>query len=188
METIFFDVDGVILDFTGPFSIFWNEGIKNNIWKGINISSNPHTWSFGLDVKDPHFIEALKIFHEVHEDLPLLNCEVKEVMDQLHNKFFIELVTSYPHLNKRIKNLLFHNIPYDKLSCDVNDKVSYIQKSGSKVVAIFEDGPHHIDKYLSYYPGKIWAPNQWNYLIDYKQNPKIIFYDNPKDWLKLLNY
>lgn len=61
------------------------------------------------------------------------------------------MVTAYPHEQRRIANLLHHKLPYDKLTCGAHDKITHIQnreREGAQVVAIFEDGPHNLDKYL----------------------------------------
>ena len=187
-RAIFLDVDGVILNFAAPLADYWNEGLKLNKWKGTPISGNPTSWSFGLDPMKDDMSElnrAIDIFHEDHEHLPLMHDNICEVLCELSNNYHIELVSSYPDLNKRIDNLLHHDIPYDKLNCNINDKLGFIQSTNKEVVAIFEDGPHHIIKYLPHYPGKIWAPNNWEYLKPFKSDDRIIFYDDPSEWIRL---
>lgn len=47
------------------------------------------------------------------------------------------------------RNLLHHSLQCNKLVCKVNDKLEHIKESenqGANVIAIFEDGSHHIDK------------------------------------------
>lgn len=191
--TLFYDVDGVLLDFTGPFAEYWNKGVDQGCWVGEPISVNPETWCFGYkpDVDDmTELYRVMYIFHEVHEHLPLMHEEIIQVLEVLKSKYTIELVTAYPNETKRVSNLLYHKLPYDKVVCNVKDKLSYIQdreKDGATVVAIFEDGPHHLDKLLPLYSGRIWAPNHWNYLDRFKGDSRIKFYDNPWEWMELNN-
>jgi hypothetical protein len=61
------------------------------------------------------------------------------------------MVSSYTNITKRIENLLFHDLKYHSLICSVNDKLSYVknlEKDNHNIVAIFEDGPHHIERYI----------------------------------------
>ncbi len=46
--SLFFDVDGVLLDYTKSFSEFWNQALLENRWSGIPIGSNPLTWRMGF--------------------------------------------------------------------------------------------------------------------------------------------
>lgn len=189
-ETLYYDVDGVLLDFCGPFADFWNKGAEEKLWKGDNIEKNPLTWNFGLnyDIKDT--AEALDEFHRIHEHLPVMHEDLPSILDKLKCKYRIELVTAYPNENKRIKNLLHHNLPYDKLTCGVTDKLSYIKEcesNGATVVAIFEDGPHHLEAFLPHYANKIWAPRCWKYLAPYENDSRIRLYETPHEWMTLLN-
>lgn len=190
-KTLYYDVDGVLLDFTGPFVNFWNEGLKQNLWTGNVFSNNPDTWAFGLrngidDMKELN--RVLDIFHKSHDHLPILHPDIAEILSDLKTRHRIELVTAYPDAKKRLDNLLHHELSFDVLSCNVNDKVTHVRKSeqqGNEVVAIFEDGPHHLDKFLPHYPGKLWAPSQWKYLESYKNDSRIRFYDSPHEWKEL---
>jgi len=182
-KTIYFDIDGIILNFAGPFATFWN----NNGYK--QISDNPSDWTFGIDLNNDNLKNALELFHKIHEHLPLMDPDIPQILKQLQKAYRIELVTSYPHVDKRIENLLFHDIACDKLICDISDKLSYVkgcEDNGSIIIAIFEDSPSHLDKYLPHYSGKLWAPHYWNYLQDYKQCNGIQFYHSCFEWLKLL--
>jgi len=191
-ETLYFDVDGVLLDFNILFTRFWNNGLKENLWKGKPISDNPTTWSFGFHKDTDDMTElkrAMNIFHHTHNVLPLMHPDIVNVLTKLKSKYTIELVSSYPNEQKRLDDLLCHEIPYDKLTCKVDNKLNHIQnceRNGSVVVAIFEDGPHHLEKFLPHYAGKIWAPNHWNYLNNFKQDPRIRFYNDPNEWITAL--
>lgn len=187
--TLYFDVDGVLLNFSEPFAEFWNKGLDQGLWKGNIIEGNHMTWNFG-DVNDMQDIKGgLDLFHQEHDHLPLMHEDIVSTLHELHIKYRIELITSYPNEKRRIENLARYNIPYDKLSCNVKDKLEYIQNAeaeGVNVVAIFEDGPHHLDMLLPKYGGKIWTPEYWNYLRPYYEDTRIHFYDSPHEWKKLL--
>jgi hypothetical protein len=192
MNTLYFDVDGVLLDFNGPFVEYWNDGLKKNYWIGDEFVKNPTTWSFGLnkDVDNmSQLLKAIKEFDKSSNLLPLIDKDIPNILSQLQKKYRIELVSSYPHVNHRITNLDYHNIPYDKLSCNVIDKLDYVSKTeklGYSVVAIFDDAPHHIDNYLKQYEYKIWAPQYFNYLQPYSTNDKVKLYSSCQEWLNLL--
>lgn len=191
-KTIYFDVDGVILDFTGPFSKFWNTGLQEKCWIGNVFSDNPDTWAFGLRPgidDETELNKALHEFHQTHDHLPLLHPDIVTIMSELKQQYKIELVTAYPNAQKRLGNLMHHNLPYDVLSCGIIDKAAHIQareREGDIVVAIFEDAPHHLGRYLPHYSDKLWAPSHWNYLSHMKDNKRIRFYDSPREWKELL--
>ena len=192
MNTLYFDVDGVLFDFNQPFVDYWNDGLTKNYWIGDNFVKNPTTWSFGLN-KDidnmSQLHKAIKAFDESNTLLPLTNKDIPHILSKLKQKYRIELVTSYPRINHRITNLVYHNIKYDKLSCNITDKLDYVSKSenlGYNVIAIFEDAPHHIDNYLKQYPYKVWAPQEFNYLKHYSTNDKVKLYSSCQEWLSLL--
>jgi len=190
-QTLFLDVDGVLLDFTGPFADFWNRGLQLNRWIGEPIDNNPKTWSFGYcrGIDDMSEIDrANASFNDEHDHLPLIHPDISEILSDLQNRFTIELVTAYPNQEKRVSNLLHHQLPFDKITCDVHNKLGHIQeseKNGSIVVAIFEDGPHHLEKMMPHYGGKIWAPSRWNYLKPLMTDERIRFYDSPYEWKQL---
>jgi hypothetical protein len=192
MNTLYFDVDGILLDFNGPFVEFWNYGLVRNYWIGDEFVKNSTTWSFGLNKDTDNMSQlhkAIKEFDKSNTLLPLINKDIPYILSKLREKYRIELVTSYPHINHRIKNLNYHKIPYDKLTCNVINKLDYISNSenlGYNVVAIFEDAPHHIDNYLTKYPFKIWAPQEFNYLKHYLTNDKVKLYSSCQEWLSLL--
>lgn len=190
-KTLFYDVDGVLLDFTGPFINYWNESLLESKWKGKQLDKNPETWAFGLyhdkdDMKEIN--RALAEFHVIHDHLPMMHEDIVSILTELKSKYIIELVSAYPDQKKRIENLAFHNIPYDKLVCNVNNKLDYIrgrEHEGVEVIAIFEDAPHHLNSFLPFYFNKIWAPNYWNYLHPYKNETKIKLYNTPHEWKNL---
>lgn len=191
-QTIFFDVDGIILNYNRAFADFWNQGLIDNKWPGNPIDANPTTWYFGLDpAKDDmtHHEIAIQLFHETHDHLDLVHENIAHNMKLLSQYYIIEIITAYPDHNRRVANLLHHNIPYTHITCDIYDKLAHIKArelEGVHVVAIFEDGPHHLEKYLPEYGGKIWAPRLWNYLDSFKSNEEIRWYDCPEEWLSIL--
>lgn len=186
--SLFFDVDGVILDYSLAFANFWNSR-----WPSRPIDRNPTTWYFGLDPNVDDMTQheaAIRLFHETHGHLDLVHETIAENMRLLSEQYTIEIVTAYPDYHRRVSNLLHHEIPYTHIACDVHDKLGYIaarEAAGVDVVAIFEDGPHHLEKYLPHYSGKIWAPNMWKYLDSFKSRDGIRWYDAPEDWLSLLS-
>lgn len=191
MKTIFFDIDGVLLDFSGPFVEYWNNGLKQNLWKGKELERNNDTWAFGYragidDMTDLN--RALKSFHDIHEHLPVIHDDISPILSELKGKYKIHMVTAYPNIIKRIDNLAHHDLPYDSLTCGVKNKLAHIQEKeheGHEVVAIIEDGPQHLEMLLPHYPNKLWAPREWNYLNDLKHDTRINFYDSPTEWLKI---
>lgn len=165
--TLYYDVDGILLDFVGPFVEYWNEGLKKKKWNGKLFDKNPETWTFGLRNGIDDMSEMNKAIEEFHDYLPVMHGDISKILKELKSRYRIELITAYPDESKRIENLRNHNIPYDKLTCNINDKLSYIQereKFGDQVVAIFEDGPYHLERFLPYYGNKLWAPNYWNHI------------------------
>lgn len=186
--TLFFDVDGVILDFNVEFVKLWNAGVDSGKWVEHHFSANPTTWAFGLDPKKDdltHLNQALDLFHADHEHLPLVHETIPAMIQRLKTFFEIVLVTSYPNESKRIENLALHKIYYDRLVCNVKDKVAFIKQAkqdGFYPEAIFEDGPHHLDGLVKEYPGMIWTPGHWNYLEKYKGDNRIRFYQSPAEW------
>ena len=191
-DTLYFDVDGVLFDFNNPFVDFWNDGLKLHLWTGNTFVYNPTTWSFGMDEnKDDmsQFYKAIELFDNSNKMLPLIHKDIPHILRLLARKYTIELVTSYPHRLPRIYNLNYHDIVYDKLSCNISNKLKYVKEQetyGSNVVAIFEDAPHHIDNYLKHYPNKIWIPQNFNYLKDYTNDIRLKLYSTADDWLVLL--
>lgn len=190
--TLYYDVDGVLLDFTGPFVDYWNAGLEGRLWIGSKLEKNPNTWNFGLkygvdDMKEVN--KALDEFHRIHDHLPIMHKDIPNILNELKSIYKIELVTAYPDEKKRIENLLHHNLPYDRLICNINDKLSHIKESennGAEVVAIFEDGPHHLNKLLTYYDNKVWAPGCWKYLEPYKNDSRVRLYETPHEWKTLV--
>jgi len=190
LQTIIFDTDGILLEFSRKFADWFNLHVIEGRWESSLLQGNPETWRFGFTHDEPAPIleHALQIFIDEHDHLPLLHPDIPSILHQLHDRYHIEIVSAYPHTHKRIANFLHHNMPYDVMACGIHDKVSYIQRriqEGLEVVAIFEDGPHHIDKMIPIFGGKLWAPNEWNYLKSYKSSPHIRFYDDPSEWLSL---
>lgn len=190
MNTVFVDVDGVLLDYNKPFVKHWNEGIDSGLYTGAHIMHNPVTWTFGLTQDDDQseLDRATMIFHDTHTPLPLLHPGVVDGLRHLYSKYNVEILSSYPDLDKRKHNLDLHNLVYHNINCNIQDKLSHINAhvaQGNNVVCIIEDGPHHIDKLLPEYAGKVWSPNMWNYLKDYLSDPRIRFYSNPVEWCRL---
>lgn len=187
-ETIYYDVDGILLNYTKSFAKYWNEEIENGRQIGSKIDHNPLNWSFTNGKSETEKIaidNAIDDFHENHDHLPLMHPDIPEILNGMMNKYTIELVSSYPNIYKRLDNLNYHNIPYHRMACNVKNKLKHIQESerkGSKVIAIFEDGPHHIDAIIPHYSGKVWIPQHWNYLKYLEKEPRIKFYNNPHEW------
>jgi len=192
MDTLYFDVDGVLFDFNEPFVEFWNSGLVKNYWIGGEFVKNPTTWSFGLDKEIDNLSQLHKAIREFDKSnylLPLIDKDIPYILGKLKQKYRIELVTSYPYVSHRINNLQYHKIPYDKLTCNITNKLDYVSNSenlGYNVVAIFEDAPHHIDNYLTQYPFKIWVPKEFNYLKHYSTNNQVKLYSTCQEWLTLL--
>lgn len=192
---IIFDVDGVILDFSGPFSVFWNKGLLEGRWEGVRFEANPKTWRMGLEEHDDRseLDRAIAIFYKEHDHLPLLNPMIPEVFRVLRSRDFeIDLVTAYPDEAKRIANLQHHEVPYDNLICDVHDKAAHVKallSQGATISAVVEDGPHHLQRYLTHFefPLKIYAPYRWNYLQPLHGHPHIYFYEKETDWFRIMN-
>ncbi|CAH6419695.1 Hypothetical protein HVR_LOCUS771 [uncultured virus] len=191
VEAIYFDVDGVLLDFSSPFANYWNQGLEEKRWNGNLVSDNPNTWSFGYRPGIDDMTElnkAIGSFHEAHEHLPVIHGDIPAILKELQNRYHIILVSAYPDEEKRIANLEHHGISYDIIACNIHNKLEYIQekeKEGFSVIAIFEDGPHHIEKLLLHYGGKIWSPAYWNYLSGMKDDKRIRFYETPHEWKDL---
>lgn len=191
-KVLIFDVDGIILDYNTDFVKFWDQGLKEGKWSGPPLDGNPTTWTFGFTEEDDQteLDKAIWEFHDIHEPLPLLHDNIKQCLRIMAITYDIVLVSSYPDVEKRKRDLLFHDLFYHTLVCNVKNKVEYIKSMedrGREIVAIFEDGPHHIDTMLPRFFGKIWAPRYWNYLKKYQtvNNTGIRFYSDPIEWLSL---
>lgn len=190
-ETLYFDVDGVLLDFNAPFIAYWHNHYE--------VELNAEIWTFGyydykFSIHEADRLKAARIgqafdnFNLISDPLPLMHKDIPSILTELKSRYFIELVTGYPDEKKRIADLNHHNILYDKLSCGVHDKLSYIkscEERGAIVAGIFEDGPNHLEKFSSIYSNRIWAPRCWSYLKSYENHPDIRLYHSPCEWREL---
>ncbi len=83
----------------------------------------------------------MKLFLDTHEHLPLLDNNTADNINVLNKYYNVELISAYPHLSKRVENLLYHDINYHKLICDIHNKADYVlsqEKIGIDVVAILK--------------------------------------------------
>lgn len=187
-QTLYYDVDGVLLNFSRSFSEHWNEGITQGKWNGPIIHENSDCWYLhgtGPIHEQNAIDRQVEVFHQTHEPLPLMHQDIPLILKELSNQYVIQLVTAYPHLDRRIANLALHDLKYHRITCNVTDKLAHIQareREGWPVKAIFEDGPHHLEKLLSHYGGKVWAPRCWNYLRHLHTDPRVRLYDHPMEW------
>jgi hypothetical protein len=191
-QTICFDGDGVILDFSGPFSRFWNEGLASGRWEGITIDANPKQWRFRENQPFPEEVDrAMTLFFEEHDPLPLLDPNICSILRELGQQYSLELVSAYPSPIKRQENLSMWGISFDVLSCGISDKLEYIRQreaEGIEIVAFFEDGPHYIVDMIEHFkePHVVWSPRQWNYLSHLYDHSHIRFYQEASEWMTLL--
>lgn len=194
-EIIIFDADGVLVDFSKAFAAYYNERVRSGVYQGRFVDENPNTWSMGLTDQDDRtqLDAAIEAFYHDHDHLPLMHESIPGVMAELQKHFRIEVVTAYPLREKRIANFIEHNIPFDTLHCDVHNKLEYALKrlkEGYRIVAIMEDGPHHISRYLSHEDtsSQIWIPSRWNYLSHLRDHPKLRPYYQETEWLDLIPF
>lgn len=185
-STIYFDIDGIILNFNLAFAQFWNEGLKSRKWRGHELIENPSNWDLGIGLNSAEIDLAINEFYETHDPLPLIDPNIPTVINKLKLTYNIVFVSSYPNREKRIRDLAYHGIEYDELHTNIHDKLSfYIKNQNVNVVAIFEDGPHHIRSLLPFYANLIWSPVYWNYLQPYHKHHSIIFYKSVDEWLNI---
>lgn len=185
-STIYFDIDGIILDFNLAFVQFWNEGLKSAKWKGHELFENPTNWDLGTGLNPVEIDLAMNTFYETHDHLPLMDANIPTILNKLRLQYYIVFVSGYPNHEKRVRDLAYHKIEYDELHTNIHDKLSfYIKNQNVTVAAIFEDAPHHIRSLLSFYPNLIWSPAQWNYLQPYHNHHSIVFYKSVDEWLKI---
>jgi hypothetical protein len=110
-ETLYYDVDGVLLNFAGPFSQHWNHGVTQGRFMGPLIPENSECWYIhGTGpLEEQQAIDAeIEAFHHTHEPFPLMHEDITTVLNRLSTQYVIELVTAYPHLDRRIANLALH--------------------------------------------------------------------------------
>ena len=101
--TLYYDIDRILLDFTGPFANYWNAGLKQkNRWTGNPVSDNPITWSFGYCPGINDMTELNRAIDLFHEQLPIMDSRIPNILNDLKNKYKIILVSSYPNTDKRI--------------------------------------------------------------------------------------
>lgn len=172
MGTLYFDIDGVLLDWNTAFADFWNAKHPEE-----SIGNNPLTWG-----GNPEHREAIYEFCATPIFLPLLDSKIPEIMHQLHRQYRIEILTGGSNYEHRTANLQRYNIPFDQLTCDTHNKIDRIVNP----VAIFEDCPRHLDLMSETYPDRVWAPYQWHYVRPYASHPGIKLYGSPTEWLSLL--
>lgn len=190
-DTLYYDVDGVLLNFAGPFAQHWNAGVEEGRFTGSTIVENSDCWYLhGTGpLEEQQAIDAeIEVFHCTHAPLPLMHEDIVSHLTHLSTKYVIELVTAYPHLERRMANLALHGLPFHRITCNVSDKLAHIQAreaAGYPVKAIFEDGPHHLAKLLPHYGGKIWAPKYWKYLTHLQGDQRVRLYEHPREWQAL---
>lgn len=170
MGTLYFDIDGVLLDWNTAFADYWNAKHPE-----ASIGNNPLNWGY-----NPEHRDMIYEFCGSSSVLPLLDPRIPEVMHQLHAKYRIEILTGGSSFEHRAANLQRYNIPFDQLTCEAHNKIDRIHNP----VAIFEDCPRHLDFMIAAYPDRVWAPQQWHYVRSYADRVKL--YGSPIEWLSLL--
>jgi HAD superfamily hydrolase (TIGR01509 family) len=177
-DTIVFDVDNVLLNFSKTFSEWFNN--KNTNFP--QLSSNPDDYHFGYK-KNTIFKKYITEFIINGVMIQLLEKDIPEIMQQLHKKYNIILLTAYPNLSARRKNLEKLNIPYDQLIFAFpNAKPTVIKKMNLNPIAVFEDRPSTI-RLLIKAGIPTYVPNYWNYIKNEEWND-IYLYDNLTNLLK----
>lgn len=180
-KTIVVDIDGVILNFTKPFSNWWN---RNN-YDARKLPENPHDWQF--DHPDLKLVlKGIEEFAKTHEPYDLMEPKIPEYLTELKKKYIVHLVTAFPERHKefRIANLALHKIPYDKLTFADGHKIDLIKEIHP--VALVEDSPKNIMDFVEHgYP--VYVPHHWNYTKNLKHE-LITFYEKWEDLVDLIDH
>jgi FMN phosphatase YigB (HAD superfamily) len=179
-ETIIFDVDNVLLDFSKTFSIWLNK--KNTKYPKLSFNPNDYHHGYKNNLEFKNYI-AQFILEGVM--MPPLEKDIPQIIQKLHKKYNIILLTAYPNMAARKANLKKLNIIYDKLVFAYpNVKPSVIKKMKWDPIAVFEDRPSTI-KLLSKAGFLTFVPYRWNYIRNEDwTGHKLIFYNKLTDTLK----
>jgi len=185
--TIVFDVDGVILNFCKPFSIWWNKRYlceRNHV-----CPENPSAWNMeyvdkvnpekSADIINDSILEFLK----EKPMFPLMEETVASTLKSIRNRYRIHLVTAFPekHALLREENLNLFGIEYDEITYVETHKAATICRINP--IAVVEDSPVHI-KAISECGYKVFVPIYWKYTHPLYENkiPGTHFY---LDWADL---
>lgn len=183
MQTIVFDIDGVILNFAKAFATWWNETIA--IDGEQKIPSNPHGWQFDHPNKDK-ILKAINEFISLRINYKLMEPGIPDKLFKLQHKYKIILLTSFPEEEKefRLHNLSKHKIPYDQIIfATPKNKLDVIRTINP--VAIVEDYPKNILEFASQ-GYKVLVPGRWNYVKNIRESDKIKKYKNWDELMKLI--
>ncbi len=188
-ETIVFDCDGVITDFTKAFYEWYNTINKFQEVYGP-ISSNPSNWIFDFQ-GDPQIIRTLvQQFINSNPSYKLIFDEMPRVLEQLKKKYRIVIVSHYPNQQHRVTNLhnlgILPGVHYDNIYCVDTTQLKIQTVLMQNPSYYVEDAPYLINHFVNNYQIPLLVPNYYNYTKAIPDHPLITKYDHPLQLLNLL--
>lgn len=92
---ILLDVDGVLLDFTTPFSKWFERYLAAQY--GFSIDANPTLFCFDERLEKPKLSAMVHNFIATGPTLPMIDPSIPTVLARLRKRFAIHLITAWPH-------------------------------------------------------------------------------------------
>lgn len=163
------DVDGVILNFSRPFSKWYNNvhmQFQRHDDDGV-FHENPHVWHFDARLKESDLHHAVDEFMKTNPVLPLLESNIPTVLDELSETYEVHILTACPvkWSENRMRNLSHWGIKSDSIQfCESDRKHIYIDQLDP--IAVIEDRPATL-KVLFNKGHNVIFPSFWNYLNDF---------------------
>lgn len=185
-KCLVFDVDGVLLNFAGPFSTWWNRLFS--VQHKVTFDANPAVWNFDARWPERELQPYVDNFIATSPFLPLVSSDIPDHLAALQRRYDIHLVTAWPvkWSSDRIQNLLSHGIYYDTLEFvdpakATDRKLEAIQLL--QPLAVVEDKPKTIAQ-VAAAGYNVLAPSQWTYVQNaFADKPgRVVLY---KDWAQL---
>lgn len=160
------DVDGVILNFSSPFSKWYNhEHMKFSAYDQDKFfHENPRVWHFDPRLNEQDLYHAVDEFMKTNPTLPLLEPTIPSVLEELSKTHEIHIITACPvkWSENRMKNLSHWGIKSDSIQfCESDRKHHFIDQL--EPVAVIEDRPATL-KVLIQKGHNVIYPSFWNYL------------------------
>jgi hypothetical protein len=163
------DVDGVILNFSRPFSKWFNE-TRKLVGTNDAIVENPTFWGFSEKIDPTIMNAAVDEFMQTDPTLPLIEESVPMTLELLSKTYEIHLLTSCSEkwTDNRLRNLSHFKIKYDSIQfCASENKLKYAKLLNP--ICVIEDKPSTI---LSMCRSDIHViyPVFWNYCENLEQH------------------
>ena len=177
-----FDVDGVILNFSKGFAEYFNAKHPH-----LNLAHNPEEWDYGLTGTDLNLLkDNIKSFIDEGYHLELLHEDMPNSVNDAHNRFDVQIVTSFHNHSSRVSNLEKFSIKYNRIVfSDNTNKVDILKQLGPKLIV--EDCPMHVERIQRELPDAVvFVPDMWRYTQSVV-GERVIKYQDPKHLYELLH-